>query len=125
MMRSQVATSISWKYLPPTASASPALLTEAVDGAEGGGGLGHGGDGAGVGHVAGDEVGVEAVAAQAVGGLLAPGGVEFGEDDAVAVGADPAGRGQSQATAGAGDDDHRCGGGHQSRVTPCIGECSG
>lgn len=43
------------------------------------------------------EVGGDAVGAQVVGGLLAGPFVEFGDDDAVAVGADPAGRGQSEA----------------------------
>ena len=60
---------------------------------------------------------VDAVGAQFVGGVLAPVLVEFGDDDTVAVVADPAGHGQSEAAARAGDDDRACGraGGQVSR----------
>lgn len=68
-------------------------------------GGGQGGGGVGVGDVERVVVGGDAFGAQFLGGLPACGLVEFGDDDAVAVAADPAGRGQSQAAAGAGDDD--------------------
>ncbi len=112
--------------LPADRVGQPRVVDQAVQRAECGDLPGEPVDGRGVGDVDGHGVRVEALGAQPFGGALAALRVEFGDHHAVSVGGGPAGGGKSQSTAGAGDDDGagRCGG-HQSRVTPCIGECSG